>query len=311
MGQGGLVLRDSHPIAPLRRPLRAASQVDVGGVDQEIDPDRRSRPLEPDPVEGPEVGEVGGAEDDAHAAPAHEGVQPVVAGQPARDPNVPPGQAAKDAAPAADTPPGQETKADKDAAINLMRHSNWNSPLWNWSNNKTVSFVPRRLANELSIHRWDAENAGGDAGEGQVPLGGDRGDERVSAKVSPEAIAQLVNGHREFLAFLERRVGSPAVHLHPQAGRGDVGRPADVGHRIDHGVAIVAERRRRLAVAIDDPAAVLDQFPPLLSLLGAYQPRLFDLFHTAVWQIVIILAAIGFFLAWSARVAPARVANSA
>ena len=47
-----------------------------------------------------------------------------------------------------------------------------------------------------------------------------------------------------------------------------------------------------------------------LYMLGAYHPRLFDLFHTAVWQIVIILAAIGFFLVWSARVAPARVANS-
>ena len=46
-----------------------------------------------------------------------------------------------------------------------------------------------------------------------------------------------------------------------------------------------------------------------LYLLGAYHPRLFDLFHTAVWQIVIILAAIGFFLAWSARVAPSRLAN--
>ncbi|HYH09611.1 MAG TPA: exosortase H [Thermoanaerobaculia bacterium] len=48
-----------------------------------------------------------------------------------------------------------------------------------------------------------------------------------------------------------------------------------------------------------------------LYLLGAYQPRLFDLFHTAVWQIVIILAAIGFFLFWSARVAPNRVASRA
>ena len=48
-----------------------------------------------------------------------------------------------------------------------------------------------------------------------------------------------------------------------------------------------------------------------LYLLGAYQPRLFDLFHTAVWQIVIILAAIGFFLAWSARVAPNRLASGA
>jgi len=47
-----------------------------------------------------------------------------------------------------------------------------------------------------------------------------------------------------------------------------------------------------------------------LYLLGAYHPRLFDLFHTAVWQIAIILAAIGFFLVWSARVAPSRVANS-
>ncbi|MBV8519400.1 MAG: exosortase H [Acidobacteria bacterium] len=48
-----------------------------------------------------------------------------------------------------------------------------------------------------------------------------------------------------------------------------------------------------------------------LYLLGAYQPRLFDIFHTAVWQIAIILAAIGFFLAWSARVAPTRLANRA
>jgi exosortase H (IPTLxxWG-CTERM-specific) len=46
-----------------------------------------------------------------------------------------------------------------------------------------------------------------------------------------------------------------------------------------------------------------------LYLLGAYQPRLFDMFHTAVWQIVIILAAIGFFLVWSARVAPNRLAT--
>jgi exosortase H (IPTLxxWG-CTERM-specific) len=47
-----------------------------------------------------------------------------------------------------------------------------------------------------------------------------------------------------------------------------------------------------------------------LYLLGAYHPRLFELFHTAVWQIVIILSAIGFFLIWSARVSPSRVANS-
>ncbi|MGZ5445298.1 MAG: exosortase H [Thermoanaerobaculia bacterium] len=46
-----------------------------------------------------------------------------------------------------------------------------------------------------------------------------------------------------------------------------------------------------------------------LYLLGAYQPRLFDMFHTAVWQILIILSAIAFFLLWSARVAPNRLAT--
>jgi exosortase H (IPTLxxWG-CTERM-specific) len=48
-----------------------------------------------------------------------------------------------------------------------------------------------------------------------------------------------------------------------------------------------------------------------LYLLGAYQPRLFDMFHTAIWQIVIILSAIAFFLMWSARVAPNRLASRA
>jgi len=48
-----------------------------------------------------------------------------------------------------------------------------------------------------------------------------------------------------------------------------------------------------------------------LYLLGAYQPKLFDMFHTAVWQIVIILSAIGFFLVWSARVGSNRLASRA
>ncbi|HUP63258.1 MAG TPA: exosortase H [Thermoanaerobaculia bacterium] len=48
-----------------------------------------------------------------------------------------------------------------------------------------------------------------------------------------------------------------------------------------------------------------------LYLLGAYYPRFFDTFHTAVWQIVIILSAILFFLVWSARVGKARVASRA
>ena len=46
-----------------------------------------------------------------------------------------------------------------------------------------------------------------------------------------------------------------------------------------------------------------------LYLIGAYKPSLFQIFHTAVWQVVVILAAIIVFLQWSARVAPNRLAN--
>ena len=46
-----------------------------------------------------------------------------------------------------------------------------------------------------------------------------------------------------------------------------------------------------------------------LYLLGAYYPKLFDAFHTAVWQIIIILAAIVYFLIWSNRVGPSRLAT--
>jgi len=37
----------------------------------------------------------------------------------------------------------------------------------------------------------------------------------------------------------------------------------------------------------------------------------FDMFHTAVWQIVIIAAAILFFLAWSSRVVSNGLATRA
>jgi len=47
-----------------------------------------------------------------------------------------------------------------------------------------------------------------------------------------------------------------------------------------------------------------------LYLIGAYKPSLFQIFHTAVWQVVVILAAIVFFLQWSARVAPSQLADN-
>ena len=48
-----------------------------------------------------------------------------------------------------------------------------------------------------------------------------------------------------------------------------------------------------------------------LYLLGAYQPRFFEIFHTAVWQVAVIGAAVLVFVVWSARVAPPRLSSGA
>ncbi len=48
-----------------------------------------------------------------------------------------------------------------------------------------------------------------------------------------------------------------------------------------------------------------------LFLLGRYYESVFQLFHTAVWQILIVLAGVVIFLIWSSKFAtPARVEAS-
>jgi uncharacterized protein (TIGR03083 family) len=47
------------------------------------------------------------------------------------------------------------------------------TPIWTWSANKTAGFVPRRMAHEISIHRWDCENATGEAAEIEADMAWD------------------------------------------------------------------------------------------------------------------------------------------
>ncbi len=48
----------------------------------------------------------------------------------------------------------------------------------------------------------------------------------------------------------------------------------------------------------------------MLVWLGAHYPDIFQLFHVAVWQTVIILISVLLFLLWSSRIAPQRLADS-
>ena len=43
-----------------------------------------------------------------------------------------------------------------------IRDADLERPMWSWSPVKKVEFVPRRMAQETAVHRWDAENAVGD-----------------------------------------------------------------------------------------------------------------------------------------------------
>jgi exosortase H (IPTLxxWG-CTERM-specific) len=69
-------------------------------------------------------------------------------------------------------------------------------------------------------------------------------------------------------------------------------------------------RARAIGLVLGAAAVQLLNLVRILTLfwIGAHHPRLFDAFHTAVWQIIVILSAVIFFLIWSSRVGPARLA---
>lgn len=48
-----------------------------------------------------------------------------------------------------------------------------------------------------------------------------------------------------------------------------------------------------------------------LYLLGKYHPQLFDIFHNAVWQVVIVLSAVVFFFEWVRRFGSTRKLETA
>lgn len=50
-------------------------------------------------------------------------------------------------------------------------------PMWSWSPVKKVGFVPRRMAQETAVHRWDAQNAIGGPSDIDVDLAADGIDE--------------------------------------------------------------------------------------------------------------------------------------
>lgn len=74
-------------------------------------------------------------------------------------------------------------------------------------------------------------------------------------------------------------------------------------------------RWRAKAIGVIGGLVVLQAFNLVrissLYLLGYYDRQLFDLFHSSVWQVLIILAAVAIFVFWSVNIAARRDAPAA
>jgi exosortase H (IPTLxxWG-CTERM-specific) len=70
-------------------------------------------------------------------------------------------------------------------------------------------------------------------------------------------------------------------------------------------------KRKLLALALGLPLIQLLNVLRLAMLfwLGVHHRQLFDVFHVAVWQAVMILAGVAIFASWSSRIAPRPAAD--
>jgi len=91
--------------------------------------------------------------------------------------------------------------------LNALDGIDLDRPMWSWSPVKSVSFVPRRMAHETAIHRWDAQNAVGDPGG-------------ISGDLAVDGIDELL-----FIFFLgEAPLEGPhrsSVHIHATDANGE------------------------------------------------------------------------------------------
>jgi uncharacterized protein (TIGR03083 family) len=54
-------------------------------------------------------------------------------------------------------------RAGVDVLLATLADVDPTTPMWSWSTDKTAGFIVRRMAQETAVHRWDAENAVGEA----------------------------------------------------------------------------------------------------------------------------------------------------
>ncbi len=101
--------------------------------------------------------------------------------------------------------------------VSTLANADLEQPMWSWSPVKKVGFVPRRMAQETAVHRWDAQNAVGDPSDIDADLAADGIDELMYVWLPAQAALDeppktsvhihTTDADGEWLAVLEQGAG--------------------------------------------------------------------------------------------------------
>lgn len=122
-------------------------------------------------------------------------------------------------------------RSDAEHLVGTLTGADPDEPVWTWAQQKNVAFVCRRMAQETTVHRWDAESAAGPPAPVEAGLASDGVDEFFDIWMPAE----------------ERHFGHPgkSIHLHQTDGDGEwvlYCRPEGVSVERSHAKGSVAVR---------------------------------------------------------------------
>ena len=160
-----------------------------------------------------------------------------------------------------DLPPGRDViewfREGVTLLVETLGDAEDSQPIWTWSHVKNVSFVPRRMAQETAVHRWDAQSAGG------APR-------NIESELAADGIDEMLDIHLPSNDLENLKGNGETIHLHRSDGDGEwLIRLTPEGAQVERGHA-------KGNVAARGTASDL-----LLMLWGRIEPNRLELFGDA------------------------------
>jgi uncharacterized protein (TIGR03083 family) len=120
--------------------------------------------------------------------------------------------------------------------VRVLEGADPSTPVWTWSAQKEMAFIPRRMAHETAVHRWDAQSATGS-------------ELAIDPQLAVDGIDEFLDLHLP--ASGDFSIGSESLHLHSTDA------PGEWVIRIGGGVLEVAREHAKGDAAVRGPASDL------------------------------------------------------